>query len=75
MSAFEKIRNDYPDWDPAYPKDWPKPTLQEIENIQSGYGIMYPQEFIDFQSLNATSPQWVTSHLTISVGQKAILVR
>nr|WP_319393775.1 SMI1/KNR4 family protein [uncultured Desulfobacter sp.] len=49
MSTFEEIRNDYPDWEPAYPSDWPKPTLQEIENIQYDYGIKYPQEFIKFQ--------------------------
>ena len=49
MSTFEEIRNDYPDWDPAYPADWPKPTLQEIEKIQTDYGFNYPQQFIDFQ--------------------------
>ena len=49
MNSFEEIRFAYSDWDPAYPEDWTKPTLQEIERIQSKFGIAYPQQFIEFQ--------------------------
>lgn len=49
MAAFEDIRNEYSGWEPAYPSDWPKPTLHEIEKIQSEFNIKYPKQFIDFQ--------------------------
>ncbi len=49
MNSFEQIRNEYPDWGPAYLEEWEKPTLEELNRIQSVYGIKYPQEFINFQ--------------------------
>lgn len=49
MSNFEEIRNAYPDWGPAYPSDWEKPTADELDRIQSTFGIRYPQEFVEFQ--------------------------
>lgn len=49
MNTFETIRNAYPDWGPAYPSDWKKPSKEEIERIESVFGIQYSRQFIDFQ--------------------------
>ena len=49
MKSFEEIRAAHPDWDLAYPSNWPKPTIEEIERIQSEYGVRYSREFVDFQ--------------------------
>ena len=49
MVSFEQIRHHFKDRSPAYPQDWPKPTIEEIQHIQKEFNIIYPQQFIDFQ--------------------------
>lgn len=46
---FEDIRNQYPDWGSAFPENWEKPTIAEIESIESEFGIKYSSEFKEFQ--------------------------
>lgn len=49
MSLFEKIREQYPDWEAAFPNEWAKPTRKELDRIQKTYGVTFPQEFVEFQ--------------------------
>jgi hypothetical protein len=43
MRRSEAIRNDFPDGDPAGPADGLRPTLPEMEKIQSEFGITAPR--------------------------------
>ncbi len=47
--TFEEIRSKFPDWDPAYPDDWERPSKEEIESIEKDYGIQYSEQFTQFQ--------------------------
>ena len=49
MPTYDAIRKAYPDWDPAYPSAWPKPTREELDRIQAVSNIKYPDEFVAFQ--------------------------
>jgi hypothetical protein len=49
VPTFAKIREDHPDLDPAYPEGWPKPSLAEIQRIESTFGVKYPKDFVEFQ--------------------------
>lgn len=49
MSIFAEIRAAYADWEPAYPADWSPPQREELDRIQSEYGVLYPDDFVLFQ--------------------------
>ena len=49
MPTFDSIREEHRDWDPAYSADWPRPTQEELDRIQSEFNVKYPDDFVAFQ--------------------------